>query len=316
MPDGWDVYIAAGAVVYGRIDAWGTGKGTRLRGRGMVYNDENNTAMIFTVTKSTGMEVEGLTFHCHRPQCWQVGVTQCTGVKFDGVKIICTRYASTDGLDVINSQDCTFSNMFIRANDDAVAIKGLQDAMPADCLPNRNLLFENIQLWNDCNCAFGMGAETRASAYENIRLRNSCVLSSFDDPDHHEELDERAALTICSLNGTYFSNILYENIDVYHCERLIALGFKPDFWFGSLKGDQSTPGGINGVTFRNVRSHASSGSSIANQIHLYGWNREGTPPKYVENITFDNVRIENKKVKGSGNAHFLTGELVRGLKFE
>ena len=228
VPDGWDVYIAAGAVVYGRIDAWGTGKGTRLRGRGMVYNDENNTAMIFTVTKSTGMEVEGLTFHCHRPQCWQVGVTQCTGVKFDGVKIICTRYASTDGLDVINSQDCTFSNMFIRANDDAVAIKGLQDARPADCLPNRNLLFENIQLWNDCNCAFGMGAETRASAYENIRLRNSCVLSSFDDPDHHEELDERAALTICSLNGTYFSNILYENIDVYHCERLIALGFKPD----------------------------------------------------------------------------------------
>lgn len=316
VPDGWDVYISAGAVVYGRIDAWGTGKGTRLRGRGMVYNDENNTAMIFTVTKSTGMEVEGLTFHCHRPQCWQVGVTQCTGVKFDGVKIICTRYASTDGLDVINSQDCTFSNMFIRANDDAVAIKGLQDAKPADCLPNRNLLFENIQLWNDCNCAFGMGAETRASAYENIRLRNSCVLSSFDDPDHHEELDERAALTICSLNGTYFSNILYENIDVYHCERLIALGFKPDFWFGSLKGDQSTPGGINGVTFRNVRSHASSGSSIANQIHLYGWNREGTPPKYVENITFDNVRIENKKVKGSGNAHFLTGELVRGLKFE
>ena len=132
VPDGWDVYIAAGAVVYGRIDAWGTGKGTRLRGRGMVYNDENNTAMIFTVTKSTGMEVEGLTFHCHRPQCWQVGVTQCTGVKFDGVKIICTRYASTDGLDVINSQDCTFSNMFIRANDDAVAIKGLQDAKPAD----------------------------------------------------------------------------------------------------------------------------------------------------------------------------------------
>lgn len=36
----------------------------------------------------------------------------------------------------------------------------------------------------------------------------------------------------------------------------------------------------------------------------------------MENITFDNVRIENKKVKGSGNAHFLTGELVRGLEFE
>ncbi len=28
----------------------------------------------------------------------------------------------------------------------------------------------------------------------------------------------------------------YENIDVYHCERFVAMGFKPDFWFGSIQG--------------------------------------------------------------------------------
>lgn len=315
VPDGWQVYVAAGAVVYGRISAWNAGKGTSLRGRGMIYNDERNPRMVFTVTESTGMRVEGLVFHTHLPRCWQVGVTRSRDIVFENVKILSTRYASTDGLDVVNSSDCRFANMFIRANDDAVAVKGLQNGRPEDCMPNRNLVFEQLQLWNDCNNAFGLGAETRASVYENIQLRNSCVLFSYDDPDNHEKLDERAALTICCLNGTFFRNILYENIDVYHCERLVAEGFKPDFWFGSIQGNQTTAGGIDGVTFRNVRSFASSGSSIANQIRLYGWRQDGTPDKYVENVTFENLRIEGRKVKSADNSHFLIDSMVKGLVF-
>ena len=313
VPDGWQVYVAAGAVVYGRISAWKVGEGTSLRGRGMIYNDARNPRMIFTVTESTGMRVEGLVFHTHLPRCWQVGVTRSRDIVFENVKILSTRYASTDGLDIVNSSDCRFANMFIRANDDAVAVKGLQNGKPEDCLPNRNLVFEQLQLWNDCNNAFGLGAETRASVYENIQLRNSCVLFSYDDPDNHEKLDERAALTICCLEGTFFRNILYENIDVYHCERLVAEGFKPDFWFGSIQGNQTTAGGIDGVTFRNVRSFASSGSSIANQIHLYGWRQDGTPDKYVENVTFENLRIEGRKVKSAVDSHFLVDSIVKGL---
>ena len=62
-------------------------------------------------------------------------------------------------------------------------------------------------------------------------------------------------------------NPSFENIYVNRCERLIGLGFKSDFWFGSIQGDQSFPGGISGVTFRNITSPNNSGSSI-NRINL------------------------------------------------
>lgn len=316
VENGWRVYVAAGAVVYGNINMWGAEKGTKVYGRGMVYNDTTNRAVIMAVSSSKGGDVEGVLFHGHRAQCWQVVVNQCEHVAFNHVKILCTRYASTDGLDVVNSENCTFRNMFIRANDDAVAIKGLQGGEPTKCRPNKNLFFEGLQLWNDCNCGFGMGAETHAAAYENIWLRNSCILYSYDDPDHHEEMDERAALTICCLHGTYFRNLHYENIDVYHCERFVAMGFKPDFWFGSIQGDQTTHGEIGDVTMKNVKIYHHSGSKISNQIRLYGWHREGTPDKYVDGITFDHVGVEGKILRSASSPVFKLNALVRNLKFK
>lgn len=70
--------------------------------------------------------------------------------------------------------------MFIRACDDAIAIKGMAPSttLPSNYKPNRNLTFERIQLWNDANNAFGLGAETQASIYENISLKNSDILFS------------------------------------------------------------------------------------------------------------------------------------------
>ena len=149
-----------------------------------------------------------------------------------------------------------------------------------------------------------MGAETHASAYENISLTDSEILFSYDDPNFHEQLEERSALNICALHGTYFRNILFENIVVNRCERLIGLSFFPDFWFGSLKGNQSTPGAITDVTFRNVKSLGNSGSSIANEIRLTGWKEE--PMKPVKNITFENLIIQGKHLKSMKDKHIVT----------
>jgi len=316
VENGWRVYVAAGAVVYGSINMSRAEAGTKVDGRGMVFNDEKNPAVILGVDNCKGAEVEGVLFHGHRAQCWQVVVNQSQNVDFNNVKILCTRYASTDGLDVVNSQNCTFQNMFIRANDDAVAIKGLQNGSPISCLPNENLFFEGLQLWNDCNCAFGMGAETHAAVYKNIWLKNSCVLFSYDDPNHHEKMDERGALTICCLHGTYFRNLHYENVEVDHCERLVAMGFQSSFWFGSIQGDQTTPGGIAEVTMKNVNTYNNSGSKIANQISLYGWHDKDTPDKYVDGVIFDHVRVNGQKINSTKTSIFKINTLVKHLKFK
>ncbi len=319
IEDGWRVYIAAGAVVYGSLSMRETTKWPKVYGRGMVYNDKHNKRVIFEASYCKGANVEGILFHCHRAQCWQVALSHCQNVEFKHVKIIGTRYASTDGLDIINCQQCAFLNTFIRANDDAIAIKGLGDSKPADSDPNRNLTFCGMQLWNDCNCAMGIGAENHCSLYENIRFMNSSILFSYDDPDYHEMLDERAAMTICCIHGTYFRNISYENIDIYHCERLIAAGFQPNFWFGALKGDQSTPGGISNLTYKNIRSFNNSGSQISNKIHLYGWkDGHGTPEKTIDGVTFDNVTIDGKKIESINSPYFSESDLntVNNISFK
>lgn len=162
------VYIAGGAVVDGEISIY---KGTRAKegGRGMIMNTRNQ--MLLTVAESLECKVEGIVVHGHRAPGWITGINRSQHITFDGLKIISTRNASTDGCDISNSSHITLRNLFIRSCDDAIAIKGLMHGMqPADCLPNKNMLFENLQLWNDCNNAFAMGAETRASVYENIRI--------------------------------------------------------------------------------------------------------------------------------------------------
>lgn len=315
LDNGWKVYVAAGAVLYGRIGLWGTQKGTKVYGRGMIYNDTQNPHVVFEANECQGADVEGVLMHAHRPGVWQVVVNHCRNVEFKGVKILSTRYASTDGLDIVNCQQCAFLNTFIRANDDAIAIKGLDSRQPAQCPPTRNITFCGMQLWNDCNCAMGIGAENHCSLYENIRFMNSSILFSYDDPDYHEMLNERAALTICCIHGTYFRNISYENVDVYHCERLIAAGFQPSFWFGALPGDQSTPGGMENLLYKNVCSYADSGSRIANQIRIYGWEQKNTPSKVIRGVMFDNVMIRNQRVDSPSDSRLLIGPLVENIQF-
>ncbi len=312
VEDGWRVYLAAGSVVYGRIGMWEVGKGTKVHGRGMLYNDTLNPRVIFEANYCRGADLEGILIHGHRGSCWQVALSHCRNVEFKQVKILATRYASTDGLDIINCQQCAFLNTFIRANDDAITMKGLGSGKPAECAPTRNLTFCGMQLWNDCNNAITIGAENRCSVYENIRFMNSSILFSYDDPDYHEMLDERAAMSICCIHGTHFRNIRYENIDIYHCQRLIAAGFQPSFWFGALPGDQSTPGGIRDLTFRNIRSFNHSGSHIANKIHLYGWHRDdGTPDKWVDGVRLENIQIQGTPLKGTADPAFSETDWTR-----
>ena len=314
------IYVAAGAVVRGCLGIE-HGRGASITGRGMVFADtQTRGGMMLSVNHSTGCTVEGLTFHRHAKDGWQTGLGRSDHITFSNLNIVSGHYASTDGIDVCNSQDCLFDNCFVRAADDAIAIKGLEKGEPAQCAPCENLTFTRMQLWNDCNNAFGMGAETRAAVYQNIRLLDSDILFSYDDPDFHGQLDERAAINICSLHGTWFRNILIENLHIYHCQRFVGLAFKPSFWFGVLPGDQSTPGGIDGVTLRNIQCHSDPGSSIAGEVRIMGWRRQGTPDKLIQNIVFDGVYVDGEHLSSPSWPRLVTNNtphaaLVKNLVF-
>ncbi len=316
IPAGTDVYIAGGAVVNGNIELRNN-QGSSIKGRGILMSTVPG-GLVLGVSHSSDIQLEGIIVCSHRNPGWTVGLHQVSNARADKLKIVSPRYASTDGFDISNSNHIRIRNCFVRTCDDAIAIKGLVKGSPADCPPNEHLYFENLQLWNDCNNAMCLGAETRASKYENIHFSNIDVLSSYDDKYHHGKLDERAVMTIVSLEGTYFNNISWENIRVNRCERLICLTFKDQFWFGSIQGDQSTEGGIENVVFKNISVASNSGSGIANEILLTGWLKENEPTKTIQNISFTNVTVEGKPImseKDIKTNNTPANQLVQNIRF-
>ncbi len=311
-----DIYIAGGAVVNGTIVV--NGNGNNVSGHGIfMKTTPNNLVLIANYARETVLK-DFITCS-HRDGGWTIGTHEASGVTFQNVKVVSTRYASTDGFDIVNSNNIHLKDVFIRSCDDAIAIKGLIDNIPANCPPCENMTFENLQIWNDCNNAMGLGAETRAKYYKDIHFKNIDVIFSYDDLNHHTELDERSVMNIVCLHGTFFEDITWEDVRVNRCERLACITFKDNFWFGSIQGDQSTDGGVNGITYKNVTVESNSGSSIANEILLNGW--AGTPQKVIQNVTFDNVVIEGQRVSNKSDKHIITNntntlELVKDLKFK
>lgn len=320
------VWIEGGAVVLGQINLSGSVTGddyAKIYGHGIIMTSAETGGNSLNMSWTDAGKVDGIIVFTHGHSAWQTTFTECKNINVSNIKIIGTKYASTDGMDLTRCINCTFDNIFVRSCDDAVAIKGLYDEnIPiSECPPNTGLTFNRMQLWNDGNNAFGIGAETRASEFSNIKLTNSEILFSYDDPYYHERLDERSAMNICALHGTYFHDITFENIYVNRCERLIGMGFKESFWFGSIQGDQSTDGGIRNVTFKNISCPNTSQSAIANSIRLYGWEKVGTPSKTISDITFDHVSIEGQYVSSISDRHIdisshdMEKGLVKGLMF-
>ena len=305
------VYIAGGAVLKGQIAV--SGSGGSVRGHGIVFQSDDGCGSQLNVNNCTQGEIDGPVFYRYRIKGWQTTSTYSSNMNIRNIKVICVYGGSTDGMDFQGCHDLAFDNCFVRADDDAIAVKGLCSGDPKDAPPEKNLTFNKFQIWSSANGGFNLGAETTCF-YENIKFTNSEVLYSFDGKGLNGSMDDRSALNICALHGTYFKDILYENIYVNRCERLIGVSFKDSFWYGTIQGDQTWPGDIEGITYRNIVCPNNTGGNISNDMLFQGWHQtaamdkypDGTPDKFIHNVTFDNVVIEGEPVTGWDNRHLFT----------
>ncbi len=299
LRDNQTLYVAGGAVIDGTVYI-GDAKNVTVKGSGILMKGEDCAVqtpeaqgICLVTARASQVSVEGVVCHSHRWHNWTVHFWHSSDIQVSRLKVFSPVYASTDGIDISNSQRITVKDSFIRACDDCVAIKGLagEHEKPADCPPIEDILFEHCVLWNDCNNCMGIGAETRASHFTRITFRDIRVIYSWDDRDWHEKLDERSVMTICSLHGTTFSDILWENIRITACQRVMCLCFKDSFWFGTLPGDQSTPGGMERITFRDITVEENTGSAIAGECLLYT-----VPGKAIDQVRVENVHLYGQKV--------------------
>ena len=324
LSSGESVYIAAGAVVHGGIQAYDA-ENIRICGRGILdYSKmersdplrwEKDGLMIFARCKN--VVLEGITLR--DASWWTVTAFNCVGLLYRNVKVVGMWRYNSDGFDFVNCQNVHVDGCFLRNYDDVIVFKGLRikgldngynndgGRLPYEHMALCNYLVENCVLWCDWGGALEIGAETVADRYTNMVYRNCDILRA----DH-------GALRIQSGDRAVISNVLYEDIRVEFSK--YDLGHKlqlsddevfapPADWKNYLiRGwiycnrwsDDGIYGDVHDITYRNIAAYTDD-PSIQPLISFKSVD---------ENHRFDRITIENVTLNGQpytlapeGNEH-------------
>lgn len=226
LHSGQTLYIAEGAVVYGRVHAEDA-ENIRIIGRGIldsskitedpaleldlsphfnVHDAERPGTIVLEYCSDIlidGVILRDPLFLALRPIC-------CSRCVIDNVKIIgCWRYNS-DGIDFLNCTDSAARNCFVRSFDDSLCIKGFFFLHQGYFFHNRrtydvtdNVRFEHCVVWNDWGKALEVGVDLCAREIRNC---------AFTDCDIIHGTSVMLDVSNCDYAEVY--DILFENIRV------------------------------------------------------------------------------------------------------
>jgi len=311
LKSGQTLYIAGGAVVRGRVHVRDASDVT-IRGRGILLNDYKADDEYGNVTLAlsfvTNSKVQDIIVN-NDTAAWTTALHGSSFVEVLDYKGVSPRFASSDGIDINSSHDILIDGPFIHSADDAIAIKGLsEEKEAAKALPIYNITVQNAQLWSEANNGMGIGAETVAAYFKNIKFSNIDVLFNYDDRNNPDVLPDRSAINIFSLNATHFSDITFEDIRVEKAKRLINIHMDTTFYFGALLGSWVEDGSMSNITYKNITSY----SDGTNEIKVAGWDEK----HMITDVKFNNIVINGKKVKDLKDEHFTVNKYTANIKVQ
>ena len=233
LKSGETVYLAEGAVVYGRIHARDADD-IRILGRGIldasrvketvIRNDPAKDAeelkkgfAVGNVKRYDTIRLE----YCDRvkidgivirdSQIYNIRPICCRDLEICNVKAIGSWRYNADGFDLHNCERVTIRDSFVRTYDDAICIKGLDCWMKESDMNHdgychdvfRDVLVSNVVTWCDWGLNYEIGAETRAREIANVRFVDCDAI--------------RASSGVCDVQSVDWADIhdiTYENIRV------------------------------------------------------------------------------------------------------
>ena len=208
------IYLAEGAVVYGAIIAE-KAKNISIIGRGILDGSKfgriTDWQMLITLYDCKNVSIEGIILR--DPSIFTVGVVASQYVNIRNVKIIGSWRYNSDGIDLINSQNCSIEDSFIRSFDDSIVLKGYSKwggragaKFTGDDLyaaPVRNIQVRCCVIWNDWGRALEVGIETVASEMSDIIFKDCDIIHA-----------THVAMDVQNGDRALCRNILFENIRV------------------------------------------------------------------------------------------------------
>ena len=173
------LYIAGGAVVYGRVYAEQADH-VRILGRGILdaskLQREDGGGAMLTLRECAHAQIEGIILR--DPHVWTVMPAGCRDVHISNIKLVGLWRYNADGIDVVNSQDVLVEDCFVRSFDDSLVVKGLDHYDPYTRFGSgvRNVVWRHCVVWNDWGRGLEIGAETQAPVMEDLLFENCDVI--------------------------------------------------------------------------------------------------------------------------------------------
>lgn len=181
-----NIHIYGGGVLDGGQVARVTGNFYGHHDRGLVRIDNSSNIIIENVILTDSPN-------------WVLSLFNCHDVRVNDIKIIGHWKYNTDGIDIVNCQNVSLSQSFIRAFDDVVAIKGIRDFDGVI----ENITTEECVLWCGWGRTCEIGIETSAKAYKNIIFKNCDLIHN-----------SAVAIDIQNGNCTNICDVCFENLNV------------------------------------------------------------------------------------------------------
>jgi hypothetical protein len=294
LRDHQTLYIEGGAIVRGAVYACGA-KGVTIRGRGVLDGSLHSPKLgqscrsIF-LDGCTDARIEDITMI--HPSTWMVVLGACKNVSITNLHQI-GEVVSSDGIDIVGSEDVTITGCFLRNNDDCVVVKSLDLSLgqpPAQFDARKDaqdVLVQNCTFWNDrAGNAMEIGFEFCTENIRRIVFRNIDVLAAHG---------EGAVFSIHNGDRAMVSDVLWEDIRVEHFyDKLIDFRIMP-----SRYSQDKTRGHIRDVTFRNIHTI----KDIYNTPSLIGGYDND---HRIDNVRFENFLMGGEKITNADALHLFT----------
>lgn len=317
VTSGQTVYIAGGAVVYGAIVAEDA-RNIAIRGRGILDGSKftrSAVSALINLINCEGVTIEGITLR--DPSSWTLVPVLCRQLHIRNVKLIGLWRYNADGIDLVNCQDCSVEDTFVRSYDDCIVFKGLKGWGGRLCnfAPVANIRVRRCVLWCDWGRALEIGAETMASEVTDLLCEDCDIIHSLD-----------VAMEVQNGDRAHCHNLLFRNIrveldddqtrpayqqqkgEIYnqterHISQLIVLVTCANMW-----SKDTVRGRVDDIRFEDIDVSAWS----TPEVYLAGLDAE----HLVQDITIRNLRVNGCLVRTTDDIRFAIKPFVGRISVE
>lgn len=282
------LYLAGGSVVQAAIVVQDA-ENVTIRGRGILDGTpwphaKGPAPRFVSLRQSKKIAVEGIILR--GAYSWTLVPEGSEDITITNVKICGGRVYNDDGINPVNSRHIKIRNVFIRSDDDCIAMKGVrQELGDVD-----DIQIEDSTLWCDRARVTLLGHESRAPNMQNLTYRNLDIVHFV-----------MTAFLLEPGEEMNLKNVLFEDIRIEGDGQKLLVGIRPTI---NQYMRTKVPGHIRNIQFKNIKLVGAPGD--------YTVGVDNYDEQYkAEGVTLEDVIILGEKVtQGSARIKTTKGAVV------